>query len=45
MRQLFLQLKEQGKTLLIATHSNADIRLLCDTVHEMDAGRLTRMDR
>ena len=41
MRQLFLRLKEQGKTILIASHNPEDTRILCDTLHEMDAGVLT----
>lgn len=41
MRQLLLQLKEQGKTILIASHNPDDIRILCDTIHEMDAGVMT----
>ena len=40
MRKLFLSLKEQGKTLLIASHSREDIEVLCDHVYEMDKGRL-----
>ncbi len=40
MRRLFLSLKEQGKTLLIASHSREDIEILCDHVYEMDKGRL-----
>lgn len=43
MRKLFLQLKAQGKTMLIASHNPLDIELLCDTVYEMDAGVLSRM--
>ncbi len=38
MRQLFLSLKEKGKTILITSHYTQDIEALCDTVHEMDAG-------
>ena len=40
MRKLFLSLKEQGKTLLIASHSREDIEILCDHVYEMDKGKL-----
>ena len=43
MRQYLLNLKEQGKTILIASHSAEDIDVLCDTVHEMDKGRLTNV--
>ena len=41
MRQFLLGLKEQGKTLLIASHSTEDIDVLCDTVCEMDKGVLS----
>lgn len=41
MRNYLLELKEQGKTILIASHSAEDIEVLCDTVCEMDKGRLT----
>lgn len=43
MRELFLHLKEQGKTLIVASHNPDDIALLCDTVCEMDAGVLTQI--
>ena len=38
MRQLLIGFKEEGKTILIASHSSEDIAILCDTVHEMDDG-------
>lgn len=38
--ELLLHLKEQGKTILIVSHNPEDIRMLCDTVHEMDGGKL-----
>lgn len=41
MRQYMLDLKEKGKTILIASHSAEDIDTLCDTVCEMDKGALT----
>ena len=41
MRRYLLDLKEQGKTILIASHSAEDIDVLCDTVCEMDKGVLT----
>lgn len=40
MRKYFLELKEEGKTILMASHSSEDIRILCDKVYEMDRGRL-----
>ncbi len=40
IRALLLKLKEQGKTILLASHNHEDIAALCDTVHEMDGGVL-----
>lgn len=40
MRRLFGELRERGKTILLASHSNEDIRALCDTVCELDHGRV-----
>ena len=42
-RKLFLTMKNQGKLILIATHSKEDIDMLCDKVYEMDAGFLTEL--
>lgn len=43
MRKYLLDLKDQGKTILIASHSSEDIDVLCDTVYEMDKGKLERI--
>lgn len=43
MRKLFLDLKAQGKCILVASHNAEDIRLLCDTVYQMDAGVLEKV--
>lgn len=43
MRKLFLELKEQGKTILLASHNKEDIEVLCDRVYEMDKGMITKM--
>ena len=40
MRTLFSSLRDKGCTILLASHNPTDIELLCDTVHEMDHGRL-----
>lgn len=40
MRQLFLQMREAGKLIIIATHVREDIDLLCDEVYHMHAGQL-----
>ena len=36
MRALLLELKAQGKTILLASHNAEDIRTLCDHVYEME---------
>ena len=40
MREYLLSYKEQGKTILICSHSAEDISVLCDTVYEMEKGEL-----
>lgn len=40
MRMYLLDLRRQGKTILIASHSAEDISILCDTVHEMEHGKI-----
>lgn len=41
MRELFKGLRDDGKTILLASHNSEDIAELCDTVCEMDSGVLT----
>ncbi len=41
MRGLIKELRSRGKTILLASHNQADIDELCDTVCEMDAGIMT----
>lgn len=43
MRKYLLDLKAQGKTILIASHSAEDIDILCDTVCEIDKGKLEKI--
>lgn len=38
IRTYLKELKEEGKTIVIASHSTEDIDTLCDTVYEMDKG-------
>lgn len=40
IRELLLSLKKEGKTILLSSHQQADIDLLCDTVWEADAGTI-----
>ena len=41
IRHIIKGLREDGKTVLLASHNQQDIDELCDTVCEMDAGILT----
>ena len=40
MRKLFLKLKEEGKTILFASHNREDISVLCDRLYEIDMGKI-----
>lgn len=40
MRELFLNLRNEGKTILLASHNKGDVEYLCDTVREMDHGNV-----
>lgn len=40
IRELLLEYKKQGKCILIASHNNEDISLLCDRVYCMEKGRI-----
>lgn len=40
IRSLLLNLKNQGKTIIITSHNKEDIEILCDTVAELDCGDL-----
>lgn len=44
IRKLLLELKEKGKTILLASHNEEDIRILCDEVYEMDGGVLRKCE-
>lgn len=43
MRAVLLQMKEQGKLVLIASHFRDDIDILCDEVYGMDAGIMEKI--
>ena len=42
IRKIILNLKEEGKTILIASHNRDDVEILCDTVTEMDQGKVIK---
>ena len=43
MRQYLLSYKEQGKTIILCSHSAEDISVLCDTVHELEKGVIQKI--
>lgn len=40
VREILMRLRDEGKTILLASHNKEDIEILCDEVYEMDRGRL-----
>ncbi|MGN0375189.1 MAG: ATP-binding cassette domain-containing protein [Butyrivibrio sp.] len=40
IRKILLNLKKQGKTILLVSHNREDIDVLCDTICEIDHGRI-----
>ncbi len=40
IRAILLRLKENGTTILLASHNREDIEILCDEVYEMDRGKV-----
>jgi ABC-type multidrug transport system, ATPase component len=42
IRKLLLDLKNRGKTIILASHNPYDIEALCDSVYEMDAGVISK---
>lgn len=43
VRKILLDLKNDGKTIVLASHNREDIEILCDEVYEMDRGLLNKM--
>ena len=44
VRGILMGLRDEGKTIILASHNKEDIEILCDEVYEMDHGRLSRRD-
>ena len=44
MRTLFARLRDEGRIILLASHTAEDIDILCDSVYELDKGAI-RKDR
>ena len=45
MRELFLEMKSEGKLILLASHSREDIDILCDEVYEMENGQIALLKK
>ena len=43
MRELLLQLRDSGKTMIVASHNSVDIDVLCDRVFEITKGDLQQV--
>ena len=41
VRKILQNLKNEGKSIILASHNKEDIKVLCDEVYEMDRGKLT----
>ncbi len=41
VRKILQNLKNEGKSIILASHNKEDIEVLCDEVYEMDHGKLT----
>lgn len=42
VRKLLLEMKAEGKTMIITSHNEEDIKVLCDKVIEMDKGKMVQ---
>ena len=40
IKQLLIQLKNEGRTILLVSHNHEDIEELCDAVYEMSMGKV-----
>lgn len=45
IRKILLDMKKQGKTILLASHNNEDIQVLCDKVYKMEDGKLVEQNK
>ena len=41
MRTVFAKLRDEGKTILLASHAAEDIEILCDAVYELENGMVS----
>lgn len=45
IRKLLLDMKQSGKTILLASHNKEDIDQLCDEVYRMESGKLQKEEQ
>lgn len=45
IRELLLRLKNEGKTIMIASHIAEDINILCDKVYQMQKGKIQAVSK
>lgn len=45
IRRLLMFLRDKGKTIILSSHYAQDIELLCDTVHIMQAGKISELNQ
>jgi ABC-2 type transport system ATP-binding protein len=43
VREILLNLRDEGKAIILASHNKEDIEVLCDEVYEMDGGNLRKI--
>lgn len=44
MRNLLMELRDQGKTIVLASHNAEDIRILCNTISQIENSTMTRLE-
>jgi len=42
MRDVLVDEKRKGKTILLASHNEHDIDYICDRIYEIDGGRIMK---
>ena len=44
IREMLIDYKKEGKTILISSHIKEDIDILCDEVYELDRGKINKLN-
>lgn len=44
MRKVFSKLRDEGTTMILASHNMEDIQCLCDEIYEMELGTLQKCE-